>query len=411
MLIAVPCWAAEFDFRLKWFATRSALPSHDIQRPVTSTPTTEQSFDLRTLWRHTSGQFRWLVDHSAVVLQGDALALGRQPGSMVEQPVTSDMRRAWDLTWEINEGARHASFHRLDRLALQWQPGNWSITVGRQAVSWGSGIVFQPLDLFSPFAPTVVDRDYKAGDDLVLIDRLLSNGHDLQMLHIVRRDLRGERAARVGSTAVKWHGAVGALELEGVAAKHFDAPVVGGSLRMPLGLAMLRADVVATRAAQERAGQEQWRVSGILNTDISFTIGERNAYAFAEYFHNDWGVERLPLNIADLPSALQDRLARGEVFNLMRDYMALGGSFEWHPLVNHSVTLITNLHDSSSLLQMQINYEPSDRQRVQLGWLQPLGGRGDEFGGVPVVPSPLQPTQALTTGGATRIYVRWSLYL
>ena len=61
---------------------------------------------------------------------------------------------------------------------------HWAVTVGRQAVSWGSGIVFQPLDPFNPFAPTAVDRDYKAGDDLVLIERLFDNGHDAQLLRV-----------------------------------------------------------------------------------------------------------------------------------------------------------------------------------------------------------------------------------
>jgi len=417
LLLGVPVQALEADFRVKWFSTASALPAHDVQRQLDDTPSYDHALDLRLMLKQRMGPVQLLLDHSTVLLSGDATALGRDPNSAVDQTVTNDDRRWVDLTWEIEDGKRHQSFHRLDRLAVQWQPGDWSFTFGRQAVSWGSGIVFQPLDLFSPFSPTVVDRDYKAGDDLFLADRLLPNGHDLQLLHVIRRDFEGHVTREVSSTALKWHGYAGPAEFELVAAQHYDERVLGASLRMGVGQALVRSDVVATRYESLLDGDEQWRVSGIINADVSFMLGQRNAYVFAEYFHNDWGVEELPPNLLLLPRALQMRLARGELFNLMENYLAVGGSLEWHPLVTHTVTLISNLHDSSSLLQMQVNYEPGDHQRLQFGWLEPLGRRGDEFGGVPVFTQPGQggnnsaPGAVITTGGASRIYLRWVYFI
>lgn len=411
-----PAQALEADFRVKWFSTASALPSHDLQRQLDATPSYDHTLDLRLMFKQRVGPVQLLLDHSTVLLNGDAVALGRDPNSAVDQTVTNDDRRWADLTWDIEDGDRHQSFHRLDRLALQWQPGDWSFTFGRQAVSWGSGIVFQPLDLFSPFSPTVVDRDYKAGDDLVLADRLLPNGHDLQLLHVIRRDFEGHVTAEVSSTAFKWHGYAGPAEFELVAAEHYDERVLGASLRMGVGQALVRTDVVATRYESILDGDAQWRVSGIINADVSFMLGQRNAYVFAEYFHNDWGADELPPNLLLLPQALQLRLARGELFNLMQDYVAVGGSFEWHPLVTQTATLISNLHDSSSLLQMQLNYEPGDHQRLQVGWLQPLGRSGDEFGGVPVFTRPAaggnnSAGEVVTTGGASRIYLRWVYFI
>jgi hypothetical protein len=407
VLLAAQASALEADFRLKWFTTGSALPKHDVQRQVAGTPAYDHTVDLRMMFKHDFGPVRLLVDHSTVLLSGDGVELGRDPSSAVDQTVTNDARRWVDLTWDIEDGSRHQSFHRLDRLALQWQPGDWSITLGRQAVSWGGGIVFQPLDLFSPFSPTVVDRDYKAGDDLLLIDRLLSNGQDLQLLHVVRRDLQGHVTDEVSSTAFKWHGYAGAFEFELVGAQHYSERVFGGSLRMPLGQALLRTDVVATEYESVIDGDREWQVSGVLNVDVTFMLGGRNVYVFGEYFHNDWGVDELPASIVELPAPLQVRLERGELFNLMKDYVAVGGSIEWHPLVNHTVTVISNLHDSSHLLQMEVAFDPSDHQSLQFGWLEPLGRAGDEFGGVGLFDTePL-----VTTGGASRIYLRWVYFL
>ncbi len=395
--------ALEADVRLKWFSTSSVLPDHDIQRVQSHTPLQDHSADMRIMFKHQWGRVQLLMDHSTVLFSGDTAALDAGRDVSLDQTVSEDSRRWVDLTWHIAEGNRHSSFHRLDRLAAQWQPGDWSITLGRQALSWGSGIVFQPMDLFSPFSPTVVDRDYKAGDDLLLIDRLLANGQDLQLLHVVRRDEDRDVTSRVSSTALKWHGYLGAVEFEAVAARHYDEPVAALSMRMPVGTALLRSDVVASRDLQG-----DWRVSGLLNADYSFTLGQRNTYVFAEYFHNGWGISELAAPL-QLPEELQMRLERGELFNLMRNYLALGATFEWHPLVNQNLTVISNLHDSSSLLQVQFSYSPGDNQSLQAGWIEPLGRAGDEFGGVPLLPA--ADGGLVTTGGAGRAYLRWVYYL
>ncbi|MEE8079589.1 MAG: hypothetical protein V3T18_11380, partial [Pseudomonadales bacterium] len=99
-----------------------------------------------------------------------------------------------------------------------------------------------------------------------------------------------------------------------------------------------------------------------------------------------------------------DRLGRGEVFNLMKDYVAGGGSVQWHPLCTQNLTVISNLHDASSLLQTQLTYEPGDHSRVQLGVVVPLGRAGDEFGGVPLLGA------GVTSGGAKQGYLRWVYY-
>ena len=406
----LPVHALEFNGRLKWFGSAAAFPDQDLQRIVAGTPAYDSAVDLRLMFQHRSGAFEFLLDHSILLLSGDTTALGQDPSVAIDQTVTSDEFRGIDLTWDIEDGGRHRSLHRLDRLALRWQPGDWSLTLGRQAVSWGSGIVFQPLDLFSPFSPTVVDRDYKAGDDLLLIDRLLPNGQDLQLLHVVRRDGESDISAAVASTAFKWHGYAGAWEIEALIAEHFDERVLGLSLRVPLGLALLRTDIVATRA-QLPSGASEWRVSGIANADVTFNLGQRNAYAFVEYFHNAWGVDQLPDALGELPAELSERLLRGEIFNLMRDYVAVGGNLEWHPLVSQSLTFISNLHDSSTLLQTQLTYSPTDHQTLQVGWIESLGRSGDEFGGIPVGFNPSLPSMPATTGGASRFYLRWVYFL
>ena len=394
-----------FDARLKWFGTATALPEHDLQRVLDSTPAYDQNLDLRLMFQQQWSAVTLQIEHSTTYISGDSMAFISAPGTTLEQAPTGDERRLMDLTWEIDSGDRHQLLPRLDRLALSWRSGDWGVSVGRQAVSWGNGLVFQPMDLFNPFAPTTVDRDYKAGDDLLLVERLFSNGSDLALLAVGRRDENEDFTGQAASVAAKWRGflAGGAGEVELMASKHFMDEVYAVSTRWPLSGALLRSDIVATRL-----DGGDWKLSFVVNVDYSLAVGGRTTYVFAEYFHNGFGVDELPESALELSEPLRDRLGRGELFNLMKDYLALGATHEWHPLWNQNLTLIGNLQDGSSLIQTQATYEPGDHQRLQIGVVVPLGSAGDEFGGVPLATG-AQGAQ-LTTGGGVRGYLRWVYY-
>ena len=394
-----PAAALELDARLKAFGTASLLPRHDVQRIQDESSALDTNFDVRLMLRERAGSFEILIDHATTRGGGDSFAFLNAPGVTLDQTPGGDEGRAFDLSWKIEDGPRHRSWHRFDRLAVRYRRGDWSVTLGRQAISWGNGMVFQPMGLFSPFAPTTVDRDYKAGDDLFLVERLFANGSDLKMLVVGRKNLQGDIDWDSSSAALKWHGFAGQGEWELTAARHYRDEVLGFGARYPIGGALARADVVATKL-----NDSGWRVSGVVNIDYSLALLQRNAYVFAEYFHNGFGVRDLPVTPLELPAELFARLNRGEVFNLMRDYLAVGGSIEWHPLWNQAFTVIGNLRDGSALLQTSLSYEPGDHQRVQLGWLEPLGGAGKEFGGVPLL------GEAVTRGGASTLFARWVYY-
>ena len=394
-------------FRLKGFGSAIQVPSSDLSRAAQGDHSTNSTLDLRTMLQHDSGAWSVEMAHTLLIQHGDQLG-PTLAASGLNPVVVSDDRRLMDLTFDLNDGQRHQALHRLDRLNAQWRSDQWAVTLGRQAVSWGSGIVFQPLDPFNPFAPTAVDRDYKAGDDLVLIERLFENGHDMQLMRVFRRDAADQVSNSAASTAAKWHGYAGPLEFELIAAQHYDRDFFGVSGRVPLGPAVLRSDIAIREGVSAGTQNSQWGTLGIVNVDVAFPWRGRTIYAFAEYFHNDFGLSELSSPLMQLPADLQEGVVRGEFFNLMRDYLALGGSLEWHPLLTQQLTLITNLHDASSLVQMQLAWDVAQNQNVQLGWVGFTGGGGDEF--APVSIGALPTGQTVTQGGGDRVYLRWAGY-
>ncbi len=394
--------AWDLDARLRLFGNTQLLPDDDVQRIVDGTPTYEGSSDLRLMFNDALPG-GWHLDAALTTLYqvGDQFAFDANPQDTLDQTPRNDRFRYMDLTWTLEDGPRHEVIQRFDRLALEYRAEHWGLTVGRDAISWGSGIVFQPLDIFAPFAPTTVDRDYKPGEDLVKIDGVTQGNSDWQLVGVFRRNAEGQRTTSVDSFGGKWHGAIGSTEFELLGGRHFRDEVFGVSIKHAIGGALVRTDWLLTHL--DTGG---YKLSGIVNLDYSFTWLEHDWYVFGEYFHNGFGTNTQPVNLTRLPKALTQRLVRGEVFTLMQDYTALGAQLRWHPLINQTLTLITNLHDGSSLVQTQVAYEASDAQRFDAGYVKNLGGRGDEYGAVDLP----APAIGLTTGGGSQWYLRWTYY-
>ncbi|MCY4564890.1 MAG: hypothetical protein OXE40_10490, partial [Gammaproteobacteria bacterium] len=123
LLVTQSATALEFDARIKAFGTVAALPSHDVQRVLDESPALDANFDLRLMFRENAGPFEFIVDHSITMMSGDSFAFLNAPGATLDQTPAGDAGRAFDLSWEIEDGSRHRSLHRFDRLAVRYRRG------------------------------------------------------------------------------------------------------------------------------------------------------------------------------------------------------------------------------------------------------------------------------------------------
>src|SRR5262245_8322541 len=174
-LNAMCAYAWELDARARLFGNAELLPDDDLQRELDGSPAYEKSADLRLMFQDAIGKWHLNAALATLYEGGDQFAFISNPQDTLDQTPRNDRLRYMDLTLTLEKGSRHETTQRFDRLALEYRAEHWNATVGRDAVSWGSGIVFQPLDIFAPFAPTTVDRDYKPGEDLIEVDGVTTN--------------------------------------------------------------------------------------------------------------------------------------------------------------------------------------------------------------------------------------------
>jgi hypothetical protein len=232
-----------------------------------------------------------------------------------------DDRRLMDLTHTIKEEDSYILVQRLDRLNFTFKPSWGSVRVGRQAITWGNGLIFNPMDLFNPFPPADIQRDYKVGDDMALAQVALTHSAALQLLYVVRRDPDTNNVeADRNSLAGQIHFAAGTTEFDIMATRHFDDYVVGIGSSGIWGGAAWRMDATATFLDDGQGQNTQNYLSGVANLDYSWIWWKKNFYGLLEYYYNGLGE-------SDYPGALSNpditnRLTRGELFVLGKHYIS-----------------------------------------------------------------------------------------
>ena len=373
-------WELGGHTKLRFIGT--TFPSDSVFRQLTGKESLDLEGDLRLNFKAAPGRWTFNADYQLIGLYGDRVEYTRDlpPAIDLLSPrLPDDRRRLFDFTKVMHDRDKAAVLHRLDRFWAGYASEKAVVRVGRQAISWGNGLFYAPMDLVNPFDPAAVDTEYKAGDDMVYLQYLQDSGNDLQAAAVVRRNpLNGEVESEQATVAVKYHGFVGNSEYDLLVAEHYDDLVLGLGGTWSPGGAVLRGDLVVTDTDSDTYMQL------VANWTYSWTWRGRNMSGALEYHFNGFGQQDGrydPESLAENPDLLE-RLARGETFTLGRHYFAGSVLIEMTPLWTLTPTLLANIGDPSALLQLVTSRSLSDNVTF-LGSLNvPVGPGGSEFGGI-----------------------------
>lgn len=353
-----------------------------IFRALTGSSALDLEADLRLNFEIDRGPWSFETAYQLFAGYGDRIEYSRSlQGDVLlsADRLPNDRRRLMNLTDIIRDKGKFAALHRLDRLWLRFSGEKTVVRIGRQAISWGNGFFFAPMDLVNPFDPAAIDTEYKPGDDMIYVQYLRDNGDDLQAAAVIRRDVvSGDVDADEGTITVKYHALTESAEFDLLLAKTYDRPTAGLGANRSIGGAVWRGDVVITDV---RSGV---KAQVVTNINYSWTWADRNVSGVVEYYYNGFGQKAGhydPPSLAQNPELLQ-RLARGETFSLGRHYLAGGLTIEMTPLWQMAPNAFINVADPSALLQLVTQYSLGDNA-VLLGAINvPVGGNGTEYGGI-----------------------------
>ncbi|MFL0800087.1 MAG: hypothetical protein K6L80_06560 [Agarilytica sp.] len=403
ILLCSPVYADEFDNlsfsgALKTRAVQIRYPEHSIFNEFSGEEVygggrTDNSVNLRlnAAW-DVSSQWGADIHYEVETRHSEALDVFSDSLNVFqEDSLPSDDKRLMNLTQVFGSGGERASFHRLDRLSINFQGNQNVLKIGRQAISWGNGMMYSPMDFFNPFDPTLIDTEYKSGDDMLYAQRLFSNGDDAQLVYVARRNKIGDLSGNESSLAMKYHGFVGESEFDLLLSQHYNDEVLALGAVHSLGGTVVRGDIVATRVKPdservEEEGNTSTFVSLVANLSYSWVSWGKNMSGVFEYFHNGFGLAHDDYNVIALQqkSELFERISRGELFTLGKNYVALSVLVEASPLWLLTPNMLINGDDGSGLFQLVSQHDITQDIQVSAALSFPFGEDGSEFGGLEI---------------------------
>jgi len=358
-----------------------SYPENSVFKDLLGSSAIDNNLETRLKFSSIGDQWDFKADYQFIAIHADTLQLAEAlPGAALPiNNVINDERRWWNLTYSYGDDEKTAFIHRLDRLSVGFTTDRTAWRFGRQAISWGNGMIFNPVDVFNPFDPAAVDKEYKTGDDMLYGQYLFSNGNDMQAVAIVRRNPNtGKVEKDHSSLAFKYHGFLGMNEYDLMAAEHYGDQLLGAGGNVSIGGAVLRGDLTWTKTEHDNV----W--SAVSSLSYSWNWGGKNISGVLEYYYNGFGQRNGDYSTTALlqnPDLLQ-RIGRGELFTLAQHYLAASATIEMTPLFILIPNIFVNLEDPSALAQVIVQYDWK-QNLLLLGSLNlPIGSDGTEYGGI-----------------------------
>ncbi len=356
-----------------------SFPDNSVFNQFAGDTSLDGESDLRLNFEASKGRWSFDAAYQLFAGYGDRFnPAGMLPGGPGNS-LPNDDRRFFNLTKVIDDDGKFVALHRLDRLWVGYASDKAVVRFGRQALSWGNGLIYSPMDLVNPFDPATVDTEYKAGDDMLYGQYLRDNGDDVQFAYVFRRDaVTGDVEFEDSSVAVKYHGMTAEGEYDLLIAENYGDTTLAVGGNRNIGGAVWRGDVVFTDASSGN------KLQLVTSLSYSWVWDGKNVSGVLEYYFDEFGQKNEQYDLPSLEqnTELLQRLLRGQSFTIGRHYIAGALTIEMTPLWILTPTLFANVEDGSALLQLITRNNLSEDMEFIGALNVPLGPDGSEFGGI-----------------------------
>jgi hypothetical protein len=279
--------------------------------------------------------------------------------------------------------------HEIDRALVSLHPRWGEITIGRQAVGLGRGRLFSAVDMFAPFSPTEVDREWRRGVDAARTEYRLSERVSVEGIGVFGASW--DESAFLGRV----RGYVGPVDGEFIFGKRGEdllaaivssAAVFGAAVHAEAAL----IDVPEKQPDGGLFGSDRLVAKAVLGGSYTFDVGN-GLTLLGEYHYSGFGIEDAEdaARILAADTTLQKRFLRGDTQTLGRHNLGLQASYPVNEAVTAAFLVLTSVRDGSGLLSPSAVWDVRRNVTLLAGAFAPWGPRPSggvlrsEYGGTP----------------------------
>ena len=362
---AVELWSDESGDRsvslnasLKWTSVLSHADADTVYFP--------EEWSASSLWRFRAvaeaRPAEWLAaqlayEQSARTVSEGAGSAGGASVLPSEVPAPYRIEQLDDTLVEV--GSTFSYRHELDRAFVSASLGRADVTVGRQAIGWGRGLLFGAVDVFAPFSPLESDREWRRGVDALRVRTPLTDLISLDVAAAFGES--SDESAYVGRV----HGYIGDVDGELFAGSRCRDGFYGASVSLPVFDAELHGEAAVfmspeTLPAGGSFGSDDVALKTVVGGSRTFDWAG-GLMLVAEYHYSGFGVSDIE-DVSDHfgDAAFIERYARGDSQILGRHACAVQLSYGFASLTPFSATWVASPVDGSGVIVPSVVWVFSD---------------------------------------------------
>ncbi len=376
----------DLDTSIKWTTLLSHAPEDPLLYPEPWSSTS--LWRLRATLRARSA--KWLsigvaYEQRARLVSEDAGAAAGMWVFMDGDDAPYRIRQIDEPIVEIGDSFSYRQ--ELDRAYAAVSLGGAQVTIGRQAIGWGRGVLFGAVDIFAPFSPLESDREWRRGvdavratiplTDLISVDAVAAFGESL------------ESSSFVGRVTVF----AGSVDGEIIVGKRYEDYLYAVTASLPVLDAEAHGEFAVFQTPDAYPGGsdlgcEDCIVKAVVGGSYSLDLGD-GFYLMGEYHYSGFGVDRVEdLVVHLLDPGVFERYRRGDVQILGKHAMALQATYGLGGTLSSSCSWIAG-PDGSGVINPSSTWVFSDNVNLLASAYFPYGAPPDgmklnsEYGAVP----------------------------
>ena len=361
--------AVEVRGALKLTALGSRAPDDPRLYPDRSTGTAFSRFRLEVTGRPREDlAYEFAYEQRALATSHAGAAGGGILPSVAPAPF-----RIRQLDWPLVEhGGRLSWRHEIDRALVAVHPSWGEVVVGRQAIGLGRGVLFSAVDVFAPFAPTEVDREWRRGVDAARVEYRLTDTTSAELLAVAGETW--DDSALLG----RIRGYVGDVDAELIFGKRAEDLMWGGVVSAVVGESEVHAELALFDTPEGQPdgglfGNAHLVPKAVLGASHTFDVGN-GLTVVGEYHYSGFGL----IDAGDAATRLADpafreRFLRGDTQILGRHALGLQASHPFTESWTGSLLMLMNPIDGSGLLSPSVVWDVSDSTSLLVTTFVPWG--------------------------------------
>ena len=239
-------------------------------------------------------------------------------------------------------------FQNLDRASIAYGGDFGDITIGRQAIAWGSARVVNPTDVIAPYAYEQLDTEDRIGVDAIRVQIPIGVLGEFDTGYVF-----GENLA-FGKSAFFLRSQLNAVETD------FSILLLGFREHLMTGIDIARGIggagfwLEAAYVDVDAFDNENVDAEDYLRTSIGLDYSFGGVvYGFIEYHFSGAGTGEPEDYLAN---PIQPAYTDGAVYLMGRHYIVPGLSCQITPLISLSSVILSNVSDPSVFPSLQIEY-------------------------------------------------------